>query len=330
MKLLTIFALAITSALAHDTRALSAEQLKRRKLEVEARNLAARKCAPAVRAFENQRRHIRRDLKHFSLDLRGGHFGAQQEKEIKNKTCVMTPEVTEGPYFVKNELVRQNVRENQRGVPLTLDIGVIDITSCKPLPNAFVEIWHANATGFYSGFTAESTGGSGNTGAPPSNSTGSGGGNPANTAMSDELSFLRGGWPTNKNGVVEMSTVYPGFYTGRTTHIHTAVQTNWTKAANGTIESTEGNLLHIGQVFFDESLNDKVFASIPYVNTTQSHTTYNADDSILAEENTGGYNAFADAYQLGKNLQDGVIAYITIGVDSTARYSFSTTNYWTP
>ncbi|KAF8321928.1 Intradiol ring-cleavage dioxygenase, partial [Cantharellus anzutake] len=62
-------------------------------------------------------------------------------------TCVMTPEVTEGPYFVMNELVRQNVRENQRGVPLPLDIGVIDITSCKPLPNAFVEIWHANATG---------------------------------------------------------------------------------------------------------------------------------------------------------------------------------------
>ncbi|KAF8326798.1 Intradiol ring-cleavage dioxygenase [Cantharellus anzutake] len=213
----------------------------------------------------------------------------------------MTPEVTEGPYFVMNELVRQNVHENQWGVPLPLDIGVIDITSCKPLPNAFVEIWHANATGFYSSFTVDS---------------GSGGGNSASTAMSDELSFVRGGWPANKNGM----RCIP--YILASTWVELSIFT--------TIESTEGNL-HIGQVFFDESFNDKVLAPIPYViPLSLTPPMYNADDSILAEENTGRYNTFADAYQLGKNLQDRVIAYITIGIDSTTRYSFSTANYWMP
>lgn len=60
------------------------------------------------------------------------------------------PEVTEGPYYLNNDLVRQDLRENQGGILLQLDIGIMDTSTCKPLPNALIEIWHANATGYYS------------------------------------------------------------------------------------------------------------------------------------------------------------------------------------
>jgi protocatechuate 3,4-dioxygenase beta subunit len=62
----------------------------------------------------------------------------------------VAPEVTEGPFYLNNDLVRQDVRDNQTGILLELDIGVIDTSTCQPLPNVLVEIWHANATGYYS------------------------------------------------------------------------------------------------------------------------------------------------------------------------------------
>jgi protocatechuate 3,4-dioxygenase beta subunit len=62
----------------------------------------------------------------------------------------IAPEVTEGPYYLNNDLVRQDLREDQGGILLELDIGVIDTSTCQPLPNALVELWNCNATGQYS------------------------------------------------------------------------------------------------------------------------------------------------------------------------------------
>ncbi|CAE7178834.1 unnamed protein product, partial [Rhizoctonia solani] len=92
---------------------------------------------------------------------------------IQNSTCVTAPEVTEGPYYVNNEYLRQDISEDQEGVPLVLDIGVIDVTTCQPLDQALVEIWHCNSTGQYSGFTTAQLGapGGGNGTAPGGNST---------------------------------------------------------------------------------------------------------------------------------------------------------------
>jgi hypothetical protein len=170
------------------------------------------------------------------------------------------PEVTEGPYYLVNDLVRQDIRENQGGIPLRLDIGILDTSTCKPLPNVLVEIWHANATGYYSsvpfclstiflnsiaypyslpnsGFGTGSSTGSGNgsgggnnssstangppsgnaqsgasmtPGAAPSGS-GTGGGGGGGSSKANTENFLRGGWQTNDNGLVEIVSVYPGF-----------------------------------------------------------------------------------------------------------------------
>lgn len=64
-----------------------------------------------------------------------------------NLNCVLAPEVTQGPYFVTGEYVRNNVKECQEGVDLFLDMQFINVNTCEPVPNIFLDIWHANATG---------------------------------------------------------------------------------------------------------------------------------------------------------------------------------------
>ncbi|CAE6403041.1 unnamed protein product [Rhizoctonia solani] len=271
---------------------------------------------------------------------------------IQNSTCVTTPEVTEGPYYVNNELLRQDIREDQEGVQLVLDIGVMDVTTCTPLEQALVEIWHCNSTGHYSGFTASNTGGGGGNGtAPGGNITaptgsgsmslptgtgsmsamptgGAGGGGGGSTSMTDQESFLRGGYATNSEGMVEFFTTYPGFYTGRTVHIHTMIHTNYSVATNGSIISHAGNVRHIGQLFFDDELNEKILSQGVYANTTETRT-YNDEDNILDSENADGYNAYASTELLGETETDGILAYITIGVDPTFDTSITSTNYVT-
>lgn len=114
-----------------------------------------------------------------------------------NNSCILTPEVTEGPYWVSGELVRQNITENEQGVPLILDIQVIDIETCEPVPKVYLEAWHCNSTGVYSGVVAN------------------GNGNSADTANLD-ATFLRGINLSDDDGVVTFDTVFPGHYTGRT------------------------------------------------------------------------------------------------------------------
>src|SRR5216117_1087208 len=106
--------------------------------------------------------------------------------------CVLTPEQTEGPYYIPNEKLRRNIAEGKPGTPLTLRAKVVDASSCKPIKGAAVDIWHADAGGIYSGF-------------------GQGSGN---------RTFMRGIQRTDAKGIAVLQTVYPGWYTGRTVHIH--------------------------------------------------------------------------------------------------------------
>ncbi|KAF6752792.1 Intradiol ring-cleavage dioxygenase, partial [Ephemerocybe angulata] len=216
-------------------------------------------------------------------------------------TCVLHPETVEGPYYIRGEQVRTDLREDQGGIPLILDIGVLDIETCQPISNAFVELWNCNSTGFYGGY-------SGMFGAPD--------------AVHKE-SFLRGGYFTNDDGVVEITTLYPGFYQGRTTHIHAMVHTNWAARDNGTLVSDAGSVNHIGQFFFEESWNDKIFAEEPYKSNTQVRTL-NSQDGILQG---AGPNAFVEInYLEDENLAGGVVGYITVVVNKTVSYVINNQN----
>jgi protocatechuate 3,4-dioxygenase beta subunit len=128
-----------------------------------------------------------------------------------NKSCILVPEVTEGPYYVSGEFIRSDVSEKslQTGIDLLLDIQVIEVTTCEPVPNVMIYLWHANATGVYSGVV---TPGNGN----------------SDVQSNINTTFGRGLQPTNKDDVAQFTTFYPGHYFGRTQHFHVATHVNGT------------------------------------------------------------------------------------------------------
>ncbi len=110
-------------------------------------------------------------------------------------SCVLTPELTEGPYFVPGEKVRRNITEGKPGTPLDLRLTVVDASTCKPIKSAVVDIWHADALGVYSGAIANNPG----------------------------TNFMRGVQKTDGAGLARFQSVYPGWYQGRAVHIHVKV-----------------------------------------------------------------------------------------------------------
>jgi protocatechuate 3,4-dioxygenase beta subunit len=110
-------------------------------------------------------------------------------------TCVLTPELTEGPYYIAGEKVRRDIRDGHPGTLLTLKLRVLNVATCAPIKNAAVDVWHADAAGNYSGF-----------------------GNGASSRT-----FMRGIQKTDADGVATFTTVYPGWYRGRAVHIHVKV-----------------------------------------------------------------------------------------------------------
>jgi hypothetical protein len=110
-------------------------------------------------------------------------------------TCILQPELTEGPYYIDGEKVRRNITEGKPGAKLMLRLIVVDASTCTPIKGAAVDIWHADAAGVYSGFGAGAS----------------------------SRTFLRGVQKTDANGLAMFQTVYPGWYPGRAVHIHVKV-----------------------------------------------------------------------------------------------------------
>ena len=181
-------------------------------------------------------------------------------------TCVLTPEMTEGPYFVEGDKVRRNITEGKPGVPLALRLTVVDVSTCRPIRAAAVDIWHCDAGGVYSATSVQGTEG---------------------------LTFLRGIQRTDKNGLALFKTVYPGWYRGRTVHIHV-------KVALG------GNTVHTGQLFFGDGVTDAVYRRSPY-NRRPNRDPRNAADSIFRN---GGSRSLLKLQRSGT----GYIGRITMGV----------------
>ncbi|GKZ82339.1 hypothetical protein AnigIFM56816_007151 [Aspergillus niger] len=226
-------------------------------------------------------------------------------------TCIVQPEVTQGPYYIAGELIRRNVVEDQTGVPLFMDIQLIDTNTCEPLPNIYTDIWHCNATGVYSGVVAS---GNGNT----------------NDESNLNTTFLRGVQPSGDDGVVRFESIFPGHYTGRTVHIHVVTHpANETKILpNGTIAGVyNGHSSHVGQIFFDQDLITEVEKTSPYSSNTQS-LTENSDDSILETE-ADTTDPLMEYVLLGDSVSDGIFAWISIGVNSLRDDSLSPEGYWT-
>ncbi|ROT37752.1 aromatic compound dioxygenase [Sodiomyces alkalinus F11] len=212
-------------------------------------------------------------------------------------SCVLTPDVTQGPYYVGGEYVRTDVVEDQPGVGLVLDYQVIDVETCDPIPDVYLEIWHCNATGVYSGVVAFGNG-----------------------DLSDEdninQTWLRGIQPTDEDGVAQFETIFPGHYAGRATHIHLLVHTNATLHENNTL-GNEVYASHVGQVFFDQALIDTVEKEDPYPLNRQA-LTQNADDWFLLEEAiVDGVDPFMEYALLGDRISDGIFGWLAFGINMT-------------
>jgi protocatechuate 3,4-dioxygenase beta subunit len=150
-----------------------------------------------------------------------------------SSSCTLTVEQTEGPYYFDADSIRSDIREDREGTRLRLAIRVRDAASCEPLRNAVVDLWHCDALGSYSGFESASAGG------------------PGDGGRTDDEKYLRGAQVTNSDGIVEFVTVYPGWYQGRTVHIHGKVHVD-----NQTALTT--------QFFFDDEVSDRVYERSPY------------------------------------------------------------------
>jgi protocatechuate 3,4-dioxygenase beta subunit len=172
--------------------------------------------------------------------------------------CVVQPEQTEGPYFVDKMLNRADITTDpstgvaKQGVPLRLTFNVSRTTAdgkCVPLQGALLDVWHCDAAGIYSGVKD-----------PSFNTVGQ--------------HFLRGYQVTDERGSATFTTIYPGWYPGRAVHVHFKVRT--TPAAGQGQEFTS-------QLYFDESLNDRVLGREPYAGGSAQRTRNEADGIFRRE-----------------------------------------------
>ncbi|TVY62321.1 hypothetical protein LSUE1_G007863 [Lachnellula suecica] len=217
-----------------------------------------------------------------------------------NNSCVLSPEVTQGPYYVSGEYVREDMVETQEGVAMTLDTQVIDMETCDPVTDAMIEIWHCNSTGVYSGIVASGNGDS-------------------SDLSNINATFLRALQPTDDEGVAQFNTLVPGHYTGRAPHIHVLAHFNGTTYANGTYGG--GYVSHVGQVFFDQDLITQVEATSLYSTNTQE-LTLNSADAIFAEE-AATSDPVVEYSLLGDDISSGVFAWVAFGINLTNEYSVS-------
>jgi len=261
--------------------------------------------------FRNQLRLSRRGFIIGSVGLAGALRAMPS-----SPACVLTSEQEEGPFYVDYKKVRSDITEGKPGVPLQLKIALVHARRCTPLANAALDIWHCDASGVYSAFTQVKMGpppGGGGPGGRPPGGPPPGGPPPegfgpppgmgGHHAM-DETRFLRGIQATDSNGMAEFATIYPGWYQGRTIHIHLKVH-------------ADGHVAHTGQLFFPEDITDRIAKLQPYVKHQDLHLTTQAEDHVFQDEH-GAPGLMTLSRLEARSDAAGFVATVTVAVDPEA------------
>ena len=180
-----------------------------------------------------------------SLALGASAWG---RRVLAQPVCALTPEQIEGPFYLDQARIRADISEGKPGVPLRLVLHVLDASaSCAPIPRAAVDVWQCDAFGIYSGYEGAAIA-------------------PRHVDPVDDKTFLRGTQLADRAGGVGFRTIYPGWYLGRTPHVHLKVRVG-AKAATT-------------QLYFPDEITNAVYARAPY-NRHPNRDTTNAMDRFL-------------------------------------------------
>src|SRR6266513_1784815 len=167
---------------------------------------------------------------------------------LAQPVCTLTPEQIEGPFYLDQARIREDISEGKPGVPLDLVLRVLEASaSCAPISRAAVDVWQCDALGIYSGYEGAAIA-------------------PRHVEPVDDKRFLRGTLLTDAGGAVRFRTIYPGWYSGRTPHVHLKVRVG-AKAATT-------------QLYFPDEVTNAVYARPPY-NRHPNRDTTNATDRFL-------------------------------------------------
>ena len=166
------------------------------------------------------------------------------------RSCTVTAEQTEGPFYFDVDKIRSDIREDRDGAELRLGVRVRDASDCTPIPDAVVDIWHCDAEGSYS---------------------------------EEPETYCRGAQVTNREGIAEFTTVYPGWYPGRTVHIHGKVHLD-----SRTVLTT--------QFYFDDKESASVFVEDPYPGES-NRDGYNDSDGLYRRDLELTLSKERDAYR---------------------------------
>jgi protocatechuate 3,4-dioxygenase beta subunit len=191
-----------------------------------------------------------------------------QDSLMDADVCVIVPEVTEGPYYFDPALRRADITEGRPGLPMTLKMQVVD-QACAPIADARVDVWHCDADGNYSGYNGF-----------------------------EGETFMRGTQMSDADGMVTFATVYPGWYRGRTTHIHFKVFLNETTVLTG-------------QIFFPDDVSEQVYATLEPYKAHANRDTFNDEDGIAQQ---AGAASVASVEQTA----EAYTAALVVGVDPSA------------
>ena len=198
--------------------------------------------------------------------------------------CTLTASAIEGPFYVENTPLRSDVREDRVGVPVQLNLRIVDGATCQAISGAKVVIWQADALGNYSGhddmdpsafpFAAPYW---------------------EQRAVATPTRYLRGYQVTGADGIVAFRTIYPGWYTPRTPHIHVKAI-----VADRDVVSV--------QLFFPQSVTDEIAKVTPY--NSRGPSPYTNDNDFVIAETKGASGTWPKISRSGERIE----ASLTIGI----------------
>jgi protocatechuate 3,4-dioxygenase beta subunit len=209
---------------------------------------------------------------------RGRAEGAQDRTASPTPACLLTPASVAGPFYFDPKLERADITEGHPGAPLRMRFMVMDATTCIPVPRARVDVWHTRADGFYSGYPGQGD----------NRRTDTTGG-----------TFMRGTQFADARGETEFRSVYPGWYRGRTTHVHFKI-------------FIDDRDMLTGQMYFPDALSQYIYANVGAYRRKLLRDTFNGNDELALSDTTRG--GFCDI----KEEADHYRATLIVGVSRTA------------